>query len=136
MSQFTVLVIDDEIHMLRLIQRILEMAGFRVIESDNGRYALEMMKNPATRPDVITCDISLPDMDGFEVLHEVKSDATLQDIPVVMLTAMGQHKDADRAKAMGASDFLTKPFSATTLVDILRKQLENRPVNNVATSPL
>ncbi len=123
MSQFTVLVIDDEIHMLRLIQRILEMAGFSVVGSDSGKYALEVLQNPDTRPDVITCDISLPDMDGFEVLRRVKSDASLQHIPVIMLTAMGQHRDADRAKKMGASDFLTKPFSATTLIDVLHRQL-------------
>ena len=123
MSQFTVLVIDDEIHMLRLIQRILEMAGFSVVGSDSGKYALEVLQNPDTRPDVITCDISLPDMDGFEVLRRVKSDASLQHIPVIMLTAMGQHRDAARAKEMGASDFLTKPFSATTLIDVLHRQL-------------
>ena len=124
MSQFTVLVIDDEIHMLRLIQRILEMADFSVVGSDSGKYALEVLQNPATRPDIITCDISLPDMDGFEVLRRVKSNASLQHIPVIMLTAMGQHRDADRAKKMGASDFLTKPFSAATLVDVLHKQLK------------
>ncbi|HEY86237.1 MAG TPA: response regulator [Chloroflexi bacterium] len=123
MSQFTVLVIDDEIHMLRLIQRILEMAGFSVIGSDSGKYALEVLQNSDTRPDVITCDISLPDMDGFEVLRRVKSDANLRHIPVIMLTAMGQHRDAARAKEMGASDFLTKPFSATTLIDVLHRQL-------------
>ena len=123
MSQYTVLVIDDEIHMLRLIQRILEMAGFSVIGSDSGKYALEVLQNPDTRPDVITCDISLPDMDGFEVLRRVKSDANLRSIPVIMLTAMGQYRDADRAKEMGASDFLTKPFSATTLIDVLHRQL-------------
>jgi chemosensory pili system protein ChpA (sensor histidine kinase/response regulator) len=123
MSQYTVLVIDDEIHMLRLIQRILKMAGFSVIGSDSGRYALEVLQNPDTRPDVITCDISLPDMDGFEVLRRIKSDADFRHIPVIMLTAMGQHRDAERAKEMGASDFLTKPFSATTLVDVLHRQL-------------
>ncbi len=126
MSQYTILVIDDEIHMLRLIQRILEMAGFSVIGSDSGKYALEVLQNPDTRPDVITCDISLPDMDGFEVLRRVKSDANLQNIPVIMLTAMGQYRDADRAKKMGASGFLTKPFSAATLIDVLHRQLEGK----------
>jgi len=125
MSQITVLVIDDEIHMLRLIQRILEGAGFRAIGSDSGKQALALLQDPYTRPDVITCDISLPDMDGFEILQRVKSDANLRDIPVIMLTAMGQHGEAGRAKEMGASDYLTKPFSAISLIDVLRKQVEN-----------
>ncbi len=134
MSQITVLIIDDEIHMLRLIQRILEDAGFRTIGSNSGNHALTLLQDPNTKPDVITCDVSLPGMDGFEILSMVKSDTNLQDIPVVMLTAMGRQGEASRAKEMGASDYLTKPFSAISLIDVLRKQVKNNKIRVVVKS--
>jgi CheY-like chemotaxis protein len=115
------MIIDDEIHMRRLINRMLSGAGFQVIETTNGREALELLETNSDRPDLITCDISMLDMDGFEILEAVKSNAELADIPIVMLTAMGQLSDANRAKEMGAAEFITKPFSALSLIGIIRK---------------
>lgn len=116
------MVVDDEIHMRRLISRMLQGAGFDVIEAASGTEALRILNNSPHKPDLITCDISMPDMDGFEILEAVRSNPELVDLPVIMLTAMGQLSDADRAKEMGATDYITKPFSAISLVNIVRSK--------------
>jgi diguanylate cyclase len=120
----TVMIIDDENHMRRLIGRMLEGGGFKVIEAGSGEEALAMLADPAYRPDIITCDISMPDMDGFETLQQIKGNPALADIPVVMLTAMGQLGEAGRAKEMGAGNYITKPFSAISLIDTLNEQVK------------
>lgn len=119
----TLLVIDDEIHIRRLITRMLSNRGFSVFSAGSGQEAFEMMEQRGVSPDIITCDVSMPDMNGFEILGRIKQTPLLEPIPVIMLTAMGQVGEAHRAKAMGASDYITKPFSANSLFDILRQHV-------------
>jgi CheY-like chemotaxis protein len=117
----TVLIIDDEIHIRRLTARVLEMAGYHVLEAATGTQALRLIEE--TRPDVITCDIAMPGMDGFEVLQALKSQPATAEIPVIMLTAIGEEKNADQATALGAADYITKPFSSTNLIETIKRQL-------------
>jgi CheY-like chemotaxis protein len=120
----TVLIIDDEIHIRRLIAQMLELAGYQVLEAAGGSEALRLMEQ--TKPDVITCDIFMPGMNGFEVLEAIKSEPATAEIPVIMLTAIGQEKDTARAKALGADDYITKPFGTTNLVETIERQLASR----------
>jgi CheY-like chemotaxis protein len=117
----TVMVIDDEIHIRRLIARMLELAGYQVVEAANGPQALQLMRE--TRPDVITCDIAMPGMNGFQVLEAIKSQPETAGIPIIMLTALGQEKDANRAMDLGAADYITKPFGSINLVERIERQL-------------
>jgi CheY-like chemotaxis protein len=117
----TVLIIDDEIHIRRLTARMLEMAGYQVLEAASGAQALSLLEE--TRPDVITCDITMPGMNGFEVLEALKSQPDTAEIPVIILTAAGEEKDADRATALGAADYVTKPFGTINLVETIERQL-------------
>jgi CheY-like chemotaxis protein len=117
----TVMVIDDEIHIRRLIARMLELADYHVVEAANGPQALQLVRE--TRPDVITCDIAMPGMNGFQVLEAIKSQPDTAGIPVIMLTAIGQEKDANRAMDLGAADYITKPFGSTNLVERIERQL-------------
>ncbi len=119
-----VMVIDDEMHIRRLIDRMLVGRGFTVIGANSGKQALSLMRQPQTRPDIITCDVSMPEMNGFDILEAVKSDPQLADIPIIMLTAMGQTGEAYRAREMGAADYITKPFSTMGLIDILKQHLK------------
>ena len=123
----TVLIIDDEIHIRRLIAQMLELAGYQVIEATSGAEALRLIEE--TRPDVITCDISMPGMSGFEVLEAIKSQPATAEIPVIMLSAIGQEKDTARATALGADDYITKPFGTTQLIETIERQL-GRPGSN------
>ncbi len=120
----TVLVVDDEIHMRRLAARILELAGYVVLEAASGDEALSIVKK--TPPDVITCDISMPGMSGFEFLEAIKALPSTANIPVIMLTALGQNKDISRATALGAAAYVAKPFSSAKLVETIQRQLDNR----------
>jgi CheY-like chemotaxis protein len=120
----TVLIIDDEIHIRRLTARVLEMAGYHVLEAASGTQALRLIEK--TRPDVITCDIAMPGMDGFEVLQALKAQPATAEIPVIMLTAIGEEKNADQATALGAADYITKPFSSTNLIETIKRQLTVR----------
>ncbi len=119
-----VMVIDDELHIRRLINRMLMGRGFSVIGANSGKQALTLMRQPETRPDIITCDVSMSVMNGFDILKVIKADPTLADIPVIFLTAMGQTGEAYRAREMGAADYITKPFSTMGLIDILRQHLK------------
>jgi CheY-like chemotaxis protein len=119
----TVLIIDDEIHIRRLIAQMLELAGYRVLEAANGE-ALRLIEE--TKPDVITCDVFMPGMTGFEVLEAIKSRPDTADTPVIMLTAIGQEKDTARAVALGADDYITKPFGTTNLIETIERQLASR----------
>jgi CheY-like chemotaxis protein len=120
----TVLIIDDEIHIRRLIAQMLELAGYRVLQAANGSEALRLIEE--TKPDVITCDIFMPGMTGFEVLEAIKSRPDTADTPVIMLTAIGQEKDTARAIALGADDYITKPFGTTNLIETIERQLASR----------
>jgi CheY-like chemotaxis protein len=120
----TILIIDDEIHIRRLTARMLELAGYEVIEATDGAHALALLRD--ARPDVITCDITMPGMNGLEVLKAIKSEPTLAGIPVIMLTAVGEEKEAARATQLGAADYVTKPFGSTHLLETIEHQLAGR----------
>ena len=120
----TVLVVDDEIHMRRLAARILELGGYNVLEASSGDEALSIVEK--TPPDIITCDISMPGMSGFEFLAAIKALPAAAHIPVIMLTALGQNKDISRATALGAAAYISKPFSSAKLIETIQRQLDAR----------
>jgi CheY-like chemotaxis protein len=117
----TVLIIDDEVHIRRLIARMLHIFGFTTLEAADGQQAINLINT--ARPDVVTCDISMRGMDGYDFLTEVKKNPDTQQIPVIMVTALGQETEIKRAVELGADNFLTKPFSASHLVEIIESQL-------------
>jgi CheY-like chemotaxis protein len=113
-----VLIIDDALHMRRLIARMLEHANFTTLEASNGLQGLQLMKEQ--KPDVVTCDISMPVMNGYEFLQAAKQDPEVKDIPVILITAIGQLDETTKATEMGADAYLTKPFSSNHLVELIR----------------
>jgi CheY-like chemotaxis protein len=117
----TVLIIDDEVHIRRLIARMLHIFGFTTLEAADGQQAINLINT--ARPDVVTCDISMRGMDGYDFLTVVKKNPDTQQIPVIMITALGQETEIKRAVELGADNFLTKPFSASHLVEIIENQL-------------
>lgn len=109
----TVLVADDSALYRRLAERVLADAGYRVLLARSGREALALAR--AERPDVVLCDLLMPDGDGVETLRAVKSDPALRDVPVYLLTGAEQ-ADQAAAAAAGAEGVLTKPFDPTALL--------------------
>lgn len=110
-----VLVVDDEPHIGRIIQMKLERGPYQVRLAADGQQALELLRGD-TRVDLVLLDIMMPYVSGFDVLQEIRTYPHRSNTPVIMLTAKGQATDRDRAYELGATDFLTKPFSPNKLL--------------------
>ena len=117
-----ILAVDDEKHILRLVQINLEKAGYEVITATNGREAVETVR--AQHPDLIVMDVMMPEMDGFEALSILKGDESTADIPVVMLTAKAQDADVFQGWQSGADLYLTKPFNPMELLTFVKRILD------------
>lgn len=100
---------------------MLEHANFTTLEAGNGLQGLQLLREQ--KPDVVTCDISMPLMDGYEFLLAVKEDPETKNIPVIVVTAVGQEEETAKALEMGADACLTKPFSSSRLLEIIETQL-------------
>ena len=116
-----ILAVDDEPNIVRLIQVNLERHGYTVETANNGAQALAKIK--ANRPDLLVSDVMMPEMDGFELLANVRRDPTLTDLPVIMLTAKAQDKDVMTGYQYGADMYLTKPFNPQELLQFVKRIL-------------
>src|SRR5213080_2348294 len=113
-STFHVLVADDEPHIGRIIKMKLEQGPFRVTLAYDGREALDLLRREQD-VDLVLLDLMMPHLSGLDVLAAMKADARLRDLPSIILTAAGQEQQHHRAIELGASEFLTKPFSPKKL---------------------
>lgn len=114
-----ILAVDDEKHIVRLVQVNLERHGYTVITAYDGKDALE--KVHSEHPDLIVLDVMMPYMDGFEVLQNLKKDQNTRDIPVIMLTAKAQDADVFKGWQSGADCYLTKPFNPMELIMFVKR---------------
>ncbi|MBD7916342.1 response regulator [Clostridium sp. Sa3CUN1] len=113
-----VLIVDDAAFMRMMIKDILQKNGFEVVgEASNGIEAVNLYKKE--KPDVVTMDITMPDMDGIEAVKEIK--AFDQDAKIIMCSAMGQQSMVMDAIKSGAKDFIVKPFQSDRVLEAIRK---------------
>jgi two-component system alkaline phosphatase synthesis response regulator PhoP len=112
-----VLLVDDEPNIRETVSFILEMEGYRVATAEDGDEALEKARQ--LQPPVILLDAMLPRRDGFDVCRTIKADPELSSIKVVMLTALGQKTDQEKAMRAGADFYVTKPFDEEDLLALL-----------------
>lgn len=119
-----VLVVDDEVNIVRLIQVNLERQGYQVETANNGLQALEKIR--ASRPDLLVSDVMMPEMDGFELLSTVRRDPVLNDLPVIMLTAKAQDANVMEGYTRGADMYLTKPFNPAELISFAKRILSSQ----------
>ena len=117
-----VLIVDDAAFMRMMIKDILEKNGFEVVgEANNGIQAVDLYKKE--QPDVVTMDITMPDMDGIQAVKEIKSiDANAK---IIMCSAMGQQGMVMDAIKAGAKDFIVKPFQADRVLEAINKVLQS-----------
>lgn len=116
-----ILIIDDEIELAELVQLRLEALGHEVFQASNGREGLQKLKE--SHPDLILLDVMMPELDGFEVCQIIKKNKDWEMIPVIMLTAKAQHGDDALCLAMGADDYISKPFDMKVLTQKIEKYL-------------
>ena len=116
-----ILIADDDVALRRLLTLMLESGGYRVTTASNGTQAIAQME--AERPDLLCCDLMMPDLHGFEVLKTVKSRPDLAPIPVIIITAAGQETEVKRALELGAARYVLKPFATAHILSVIREVL-------------
>ncbi|MFP5310330.1 MAG: response regulator transcription factor [Actinomycetes bacterium] len=117
-----VLAVDDDPVIQRLLQVNLEMEGYEVTLAGDGDEAIAKVRE--LRPDLVLLDVMMPNRDGWSVCEEMKSDPELKDIPVVFLSARAQDADVLRGRALGADNYVTKPFDPIDLLELVQDLIE------------
>jgi two-component system alkaline phosphatase synthesis response regulator PhoP len=113
-----ILVVDDELEIVKVVRAYLEQSGFRVVAASDGQQALAMFRHEA--PDLIVLDLNLPQLDGLEVCRAIRRDS---NVPIIMLTARVEETDRLIGLEIGADDYITKPFSPREVVARVRTVL-------------
>jgi CheY-like chemotaxis protein len=117
-----ILVIEDEEEMCENIASILELANYDVTTATSGRAGVEMVQKD--QPDLILCDIMMPDLDGYGVLHILSKDPATANIPFIYLTAKSDQKDFRVGMNLGADDYIIKPFDGLELFNVIELRLK------------
>ena len=132
MSNTTILIVDDEQRMRKLVRDYMIREGYVVIEAANGRQALEIFHSDA-KVSLIILDVMMPEMDGWQVCTEIRKTSK---VPIIMLTAKSDERDELRGFELGVDEYVTKPFSPRTLSArvnaILRRTLGNAVEKNLS----
>jgi signal transduction histidine kinase len=120
----SVAAIDDNLSVLEATRLILEAGGFKPLIARGGQEGLALIRTQ--QPDIVLCDINMPDMSGYDVLRALRSDPATAAIPVIFLTALSDWTDVRAGMEMGADDYVTKPFSARDIIKAVEAQIAKR----------
>lgn len=118
---YSILIIEDDPSICSNMELILHMEGFDVRTAANGVSGLARVREKC--PDLVLCDILMPEMDGHTVLEVLRKEGALTDIPFIFVTALGERSDVRRGMSAGADDYLSKPFSAEELISAVTGRL-------------
>jgi DNA-binding NarL/FixJ family response regulator len=121
-SQKELLLVDDDPNLILLVKDYLEFRGYKVITAENGREALEVLETQV--PDLIVCDIMMPEMDGYALVKHIRENPRTSWIPVLFLSAKGQSQDRVKGLNMGADVYMVKPFEPEELVAQVESSLK------------
>jgi DNA-binding NarL/FixJ family response regulator len=121
-NQKKLLLIDDDPNLILLVKDYLEFRGYDVITAENGREALEVLES--STPDMIICDVMMPEMDGYSLVSAIRSEPKTSWIPVLFLSAKGQSQDRVKGLNIGADVYMVKPFEPEELVAQVESSLK------------
>lgn len=128
-----ILLIEDNVDLRENIQEILEMANYEVITAENGKIGVEVATQQL--PDLIICDIMMPLLDGYGVLHLISKNEKTASIPFIFLTAKSERSDWRKGMELGADDYITKPFEESDLLNAIEQRLLKRDLILKSISP-
>jgi DNA-binding NarL/FixJ family response regulator len=120
----SILLIEDEPQMRSNMRTVLELEGYHVQAVSNGRLGIEALR--AEKPDLVLCDVMMPELDGYGVLALMRSKSETVDIPFIFLTAKGEKADVRTGMNSGADDYLVKPVSIRDLIDAIESRLRRK----------
>lgn len=124
MEKNKILIIEDEAALLYALKAELSQDGFMVLEADNGEKGLSILEQE--KPDLLVLDLLLPGIDGFEILRRVRNKPEIQDIPVIVLTNLGDQGSVEKAKKLGAKDYLIKTdYSLEKVVEKIKNLIKD-----------
>lgn len=127
-----ILIIEDNPDVRENLAEILMLSGYESVTAENGKIGVS--KALETTPDLILCDIMMPELDGYGVLHILSRQAATADIPFLFLTAKAEKEDFRRGMSLGADDYITKPFDDTVLLQTIESRLQKSERLRVASS--
>lgn len=117
-----ILIIEDNPDVRENLAEILMLGGYETVTAENGKLGVE--KALETLPDLILCDIMMPELDGYGVLHILSRQAKVSDVPFIFLTAKAEKEDFRRGMSLGADDYITKPFDDVALLQTIESRLQ------------
>ena len=120
----SVLVVDDEPNIVMSLEFLMEQAGFEVRVAADGEAALKAMEDKV--PDLVLLDVMMPKRDGYDLCQMIRAKPEWKDVRIIMLTAKGREVEREKGMALGADDYVTKPFSTRELVERVKSFLEDR----------
>lgn len=123
-SPSCILVIEDSDSLRTSVVEVLNWEGFRAVDAPNGRLGLEALR--VEKPDLVICDIMMPDLDGYGVLAALRADPAYRTLPFIFLTALAEQSDVRQGMELGAVDYLAKPFAMRDLLAAVRTQLNKQ----------
>jgi CheY-like chemotaxis protein/CRP-like cAMP-binding protein len=129
----TILVIDDNTDIRENTSEILELAGYKTFTAENGKRGVEVAIRE--KPSMIVCDIMMPELDGYGVLHLLRKNPETQNIPFIFLTAKTERGDFRKGMEMGADDYITKPFEDIELLNAVETRLKKSEILEQKYSP-
>lgn len=119
-----ILLIEDEEIIVNLLERKLTKEGYEVLVARDGEEGLKKIKEMVPKPDLVLLDIIMPKMNGFEVMEKMNEDEELKKVPIIVISNSGQPVELDKAKKMGAKDWLIKTeFDPKTVIEKVQKQI-------------
>jgi CRP-like cAMP-binding protein/CheY-like chemotaxis protein len=133
MSTKKILIIEDNADVRENLAEILELSNYEPITAENGKIGVE--KAIREQPDLILCDIMMPELDGFGVLHILSKNQKTSDIPFIFLTAKSEKEDFRRGMSLGADDYITKPFDDVQLMQTVESRLRKTERLRIASGP-
>lgn len=119
----TILIIEDNDEIRENVVEMLELEGYSVLHAINGKSGLALAREK--RPDIILCDIQMPDENGYQVFNGLKNDSETADIPFIFLTASAEKKEVEAGLGMGANGYIRKPFESEELFETLTRCLQS-----------
>lgn len=133
MSAISILIIEDSPPIRENIAELLQLGGYQTYMAENGRKGMELAL--AHKPDLIICDIMMPELDGYGVLHLLRSNPETEHIPLIFLTAKSARSDLRKGMDMGADDYLTKPFEEIELMTAVETRLKKSKITRKEYEP-
>ena len=119
-----ILLIEDNHNLREEILNVLELEGYEVVTAENGRIGVERL--PEANPDLVLCDLMMPDMDGYETLKAIRGNPATALLPVIVLTARDDDQCQSKALELGATGYVTKPFKIPDLVAAVQGATKKR----------